>query len=95
MGFLSRLLTPRSARRAARPARAVKRAASPKSAKRPKRPKKARYPLAGARNAIERSIATSLRSGRKKAPAVTPVYLHGRCQVKHRTAEAATRCRNA
>lgn len=37
MGFLSRLLVPRSVRRAVHPVRAVKRAATPKAVKKAKR----------------------------------------------------------
>jgi hypothetical protein len=34
-----------------------------------------------------------LRSGRKKSKA-TKVWVHGNCPVRHRSAEAAARCRN-
>lgn len=96
MGFFSRLLVPRSVRRAAHPVRAVKRATTPKVVKRASR---AMHPLGNARYGVERSIATSLRPGRKRKPAArrkgrSPVYRHGSCPVAHRTPEAAARCRN-
>ena len=96
MGFFSRLLVPRRVRRAAHPVRAVKRAATPKVVKKAGR---AMHPLDNARYGVERSIATSLRSGGKRKSAArrkgrAPVYRHGSCPVAHRTPEAAARCRN-
>lgn len=88
MGFFSRLLIPRSVRRAAHPVRTVKRAVTPKAVKRARR---AMHPVSNAKYAVERSIATSLKSGRKPK---AKVYRHGNCPVKHRSAEAAARCRN-
>jgi hypothetical protein len=90
MGFLTRLLVPRRVRRAVHPGRAVKRAVTPKSIKKARR---ALSPIDNAQYAIERSMATSLRSiGKKKG--WSPVYKHGNCPVNHRTPEAAARCRN-
>jgi hypothetical protein len=90
MGFLSPLLIPRSVRRAMHPGRAVKLAVTPKSIKRARR---ALSPIDNAQYAIERSMATSLRSrGKKKG--WSPVYKRGNCPVNHRTPEAASRCRN-
>lgn len=89
MGFLSRLLIPRSVRRAAHPGRAVKRAITPKAVKKARR---ALHPIDNIKYSAERSIATSLRSGRKKRPA--PAYRHGSCPVRHRSPEAAARCPN-
>lgn len=89
MGFLTRLLVPRSVRRAMHPGRAVKRAVTPKVVKKARR---AMHPIDNAKYSIERSIATSLRSGGKRTKA--PVYRHGNCPVQHRSAEAAARCRN-
>jgi hypothetical protein len=46
---------------------------------------------------VERSVATSLRSGWKRKPQPTgraPTYRHGTCPVGHRTPEAAAKCRN-
>ena len=63
LGFFTRLLIPRSVRRAAHPGRAVKRAITPKAVKNARR---ALHPIDNARYSVERSIATSLRSGRKK-----------------------------
>jgi hypothetical protein len=96
VGFLSRLLVPRSVRRAAHPVRTVKRAATPKVVKKATREM---HPLDNAVYGVERSVSTSLRSGRKqsaKAPgkAGAPVYRHGSCPVAHRTPEAAAKCRN-
>ena len=96
MGFLSRLLVPRSVRRTVHPVRAVKRAATPKVVKKATR---AMHPLDNAVYGMERSVATSLRSGGKRnARALrkgrAPVYRHGGCPVAHRTPEAAAKCRN-
>ena len=94
MGFLSRLFVPRSVRRAAHPVRAVKRAATPKVVKKATR---AMHPLDNAKYGVERSVATSLRSGRKskqRRKGRAPVYRHGTCPVAHRTPEAAAKCRN-
>ena len=94
MGFLSRLLVPRSVRRAAHPVHTVKRAATPKIVKKTRR---AMHPLDNAVYGVERSAATSLRSGRKRRgrrKGRAPVYRHGSCPVAHRTPEAAAKCRN-
>jgi len=90
MGFLTRLLIPRSVRRAVHPGRAVKRAVTPKAIKKARR---ALSPIDNMQYSIERSIATSLRSGRRKKGR-SQVYRHGTCPVKHRTQDAAARCRN-
>jgi len=89
MGFFTRLLIPRSVRRAVHPGRAVKWAITPKVVKKARR---ALHPIDNVKYSVERSIATSLRPGRTKHPA--PVYLHGNCPVRHRTPEAAARCPN-
>jgi len=68
----------------------VKRAVTPKLVKKARR---AVNPIDTFQYSIERSISMSLRSGRKKK-ARTQVYRHGNCPVKHRTLEAAARCRN-
>jgi hypothetical protein len=96
VGFLSRLLVPRSVRRAVHPVSAVKRAATPKVVKKATR---AMHPLDNAVYGMERSVATSLRSsGKRKAQARrqgrAPVYRHGSCPVAHRTPEAAAKCHN-
>ncbi|MGH3407312.1 MAG: hypothetical protein ACRDRJ_33145 [Streptosporangiaceae bacterium] len=96
MGFFSRLLVPRSVRRAAHPVRTVRRAATPKVVKKASR---AMHPLDNAVYGVERSVATSLRSGRKRKSGArrngrAPVYRHGNCPVAHRTHEAAAKCRN-
>jgi len=91
MGFLTRLLVPRSVRRAMHPGRAVKRAITPKAIKKARR---AMHPIDNLQYSVERSIATSLRSGRKRRSRRAPVYRHGSCPVNHRTPEAAARCRN-
>ena len=91
MGFFSRLLVPRSVRRAMHPGRAVKRAVTPKVVKRASR---VLHPIDNAVYSMERSAATAIRSGgKRKAPA--PVFRHGKCPVHHRSAEAAAKCGNA
>ena len=99
MGFLSRALIPRKVRRAAHPVRAAKRAV--RKAVVPKSVRKVTYAAKQAANpmsavkyhGIERPLMTALRSGSKKS-ASAPVYRHGACPVKHRSYEAAMRCRN-
>lgn len=94
MGFLSRLFVPRSVRRAVHPVRTVKRAATPKAVKKTTR---TMHPLDNAIYGVERSVATSLRSGRKRKQrrkGRAPVYQHGTCPVAHRTPGAAAKCRN-
>ena len=94
MGFLSRLFVPRNVRRAVHPVRAVKRAATPKAVKKATR---AMHPLDNAIYGVERSVGTSLRSGRKRKQrrkGRAPVYRHGTCPVAHRTPEAAAKCGN-
>jgi hypothetical protein len=86
MGFLSRLFIPRGVRRAMHPVRTVKRAATPKSIKRARR---ALHPIDNAVYSFERSLNT-----KRRKPATRLVYRHGNCPVKHRTPEAAARCRN-
>jgi hypothetical protein len=88
MGFFSRLLIPRSVRRAAHPGRAVKRAVTPKVIKKASR---ALHPLDNAVYSVQRSAATAIRSGGKRK---APVFRHGNCHVNHRSAEAAARCKN-
>jgi hypothetical protein len=88
MGFFSRLLVPRSVRRAMHPGRAVKRAVTPKAVKRASR---ALHPIDNAVYSMERSAATAIRSGGKRK---APVFRHGNCPVHHRSAEAAAKCRN-
>lgn len=88
MGFFSRLLVPRSVRRAVHPGRAVKRAVTPKAIKKASR---ALHPVDNAVYSLQRSAATSIRSGRKGK---ARVFRHGRCPINHRSAGAAARCRN-
>ncbi|MFE9207317.1 hypothetical protein [Micromonospora sp. NPDC007230] len=101
MGFLSRLFIPRGVRRALHPVRSAKRAV--RKAEVPKSVRRATYAASQIANpvsalkyhAVERPLTTALRSGsttRSAAPA--PVYRHGKCAVKHRSPEAARRCRN-
>ena len=91
MGFLSRLLVPRSVRRAAHPVRTVRRAATPKVVKTARR---ALHPVDNIVYGAERQVITSLRSGRKPRKGRAPVYRHGSCPVAHRSPEAAAKCRN-
>lgn len=88
VGFFSRLLVPRSVRRAMHPGRAVKRAVTPKAVKRVRR---AMHPIDNAVYSVQRSAATTIRSGRKRK---TRIYYHGNCPVNHRSPEAAAKCRN-
>jgi len=85
MGFITRLLIPRSVRRAVHPGRAVKRAVTPRSIKQARR---ALHPVSNAKYSVERSLNT-----KKRAPARATVYHHGSCTVNHRTPEAAAKCR--
>jgi len=89
VGFFSRLFVPRSVRRAMHPGRAVKRAVTPKAVKKASR---ALHPVDNAVYSMQRSAATTIRSGRKKGKA--PVFRHGNCPVNHRSAAAAAGCRN-
>ena len=56
-----------------------------------KKATRAMHPIDNAVYSAQRSVATSVRSGRKGK---ARVYRHGNCPVHHRTPEAATRCRN-
>lgn len=87
MGFFSRLFVPRSVRRAMHPGRAVKRAVTPKPIKRASR---ALHPVDNAMYSVQRSVATSIRSGRKRK---ARVYRHGTCTINHRSQETMLRCR--
>jgi hypothetical protein len=43
---------------------------------------------------VKRAVTTAIRSGgKRKAPA--PVFHHGNCPVRHRSAEAAAGCRDS
>ena len=102
MGFLSRLLIPRAVRRAAHPVRSAKRVV--RKAVVPKSVRRVTYAASQAANpvsaisyhTIERPLATALRSGGRKgrSSSPAPVFRHGNCPVKHRSLEAAQRCRN-
>ena len=85
VGFLSRLLIPRSVRRAMHPGRTVKRAVTPKAVKRAQR---AMHPVSNAIYDVERSLTT-----KRRPKSGSPVYHHGTCTVNHRTPEAAAKCR--
>jgi len=86
MGFLSRLFVPRGVRRTMHPGRAVRRALTPKMVKRAHR---SMHPVSNASYSFQRSLNTKKRRGRARSQA----YRHGSCPVKHRTVEAANRCR--
>ena len=58
MGMLTRMLIPRSVRRAAHPARAVKRAVTPRPVKRARR---AMHPVSNAKYSVERWLNTRRR----------------------------------
>jgi hypothetical protein len=86
MGFLSRMFIPRGVRRAMHPGRTVKRALTPKSVKRARR---SLHPIRNASYNVERSLNT-----RRRRSGSSAVYRHGSCPVHHRTAAAASRCKN-
>ena len=86
MGFLSRMLTPRSVRRATHPVRTLKRVATPKMVKRAQR---SLHPIDNAIYGMTRKLNTKPRSRSQSA-----TFKHGNCQVSHRTPEAAQNCRN-
>jgi hypothetical protein len=88
MGFFSRLLVPRRTRRAMHPGRAVMRAVTPKPIKKARR---ALHPIDNAVYSMQRSVATTIRSGRKGK---ARIWHHGSCPINHRSPEAAARCRN-
>ena len=87
MGFFSRLFIPRGVRRAVHPGRAVKRAITPKPIKKARR---AMHPADNAAYSAQRSVARSIRSGRKRK---ARVYRHGTCTINHRSQETMLRCR--
>ena len=87
VGFFSRLLVPRSVRRAVHPVRTVKRAVTPKAVKQAQR---ALHPIDNAVYGMQRSLNIKPRtSGGGSAS-----YRHGACPVKHKTLAAAAKCRN-
>ncbi|MFI5066358.1 MAG: hypothetical protein ACHP9Z_20605 [Streptosporangiales bacterium] len=91
---MSRLLVPRSVRRAMHPVRTARRAVTPKAVKKATR---ALHPVDNLVYGAERQVATSLRSGRNQAArrrSPARVYRHGNCPVAHRSPEAAAKCRN-
>ena len=91
MGFFSRLLVPRSVRRVMHPGRAVKRAVTPQAVKKASR---ALHPVDNAIYSMQRSAATAIRSGGKSGKSGAPVFRHGNCPVRHRSTEAAAKCKN-
>ena len=92
MGFLSRLLVPRSVRRAIHPVGTVRRAATPKAVKKAQR---ALHPVDNIVYGAERQVITSLRPGRKRRrQGRARAYRHGNCPVAHRSPETAAKCRN-
>lgn len=91
VGFISKLFVPRSVRHAMHPGRAVKRAETPKVVKRANR---ALHPFGNAVYSMQRSAARAIRSGGKRK-ASARVFRHGNCPVRHRSAEAAAKCRNS
>jgi len=91
MGFFSRLLVPRSVRRVMHPGRAVKRAVTPQAVKKASR---ALHPVDNAIYSMQRSAATAIGSGGKSGKSGAPVFRHGNCPVRHRSTEAAAKCKN-
>lgn len=88
MGFLSRMLVPRSVRRAAHPVRLARRSLTPRPVKRATR---ALNPVSNAVYGLERSIGSSGKATRATKPKA-PVYRHGTCTANHRSPEAAAKC---
>jgi hypothetical protein len=86
MGFFTRMLVPRPVRRAMHPVRTVKSAVTPKPIKQVRR---AMHPLDNAVYGLERALNTKPRRAVR-----SPAYQHGACPVRHRTPDAAARCRN-
>ena len=98
MGFFTRRLVPRKVRRLVHPVRAVRRKVTPKPIKRISRATGVvRNPVSTGLYAAERAVFSSPKRSRKPAKSRTTVpalvYRHGSCSVKHRTPEAAGRCR--
>jgi hypothetical protein len=94
VGFISGLLAPRAGRRGRKPGRANKRATA---ANLIKKTRGSTSPAGNSVYSIERSVTTtSLLRGKKKRKTTktTTEWRHGKCQVKHRSREAAARCRN-
>jgi hypothetical protein len=93
MGFITRRLVPRKVRRLAHPVRAAKRALYPKPLKKAINVVSVvRNPVSNAAYALERAVFTKSKSSSSK-PLVSFYYKHGACTVKHKTPEAAARCR--
>lgn len=71
----------------------MKRALTPKSVKRIRRPA---HPISNAKYNLDRSVSSQIRpaapGGRRRSSSA--VYRHGSCPVRHRSAQAAARCRN-
>ncbi len=87
MGFISRMFIPRGVRRAVNPVGTLKGAVTPKSVKQLRR---AMHPLDSAAYEVTRAINT-----KPRRRATHTVYRHGSCPVRHRSPEAAAKCRNA
>jgi hypothetical protein len=87
-GLLHQAVCASQRQRAMHPVRTVKRAVTPKPVKKLQR---SLHPVSDLEYSVQRSIATSLRpAGKRKAK----VYTHGNCPIRHRTPDAAARCRN-
>jgi len=75
MSMLTRMLIPRSVRRAAHPGRAVKRAVTPRVVKRARH---AMHPVSNAKYSVERSLNTKRRPVRRRPVTRTPaMFLMG------------------
>jgi hypothetical protein len=86
VGFISRRVIPRKVRRAMHPARTAKNALTPRPVKKVLRVSRAiSNPVSSASYAIERSLATKVRSTSKASA-------YGNCTVAHRSADTAARC---
>src|SRR5450759_2551555 len=100
VGYFTRLIVPRRVRRGVHPVRSAKRVVRkvvvPKSVRRAMyAAKQIANPISAVKyHAIERPIATALRgASRSRKESAPPVFLHEGCSVRHRSAEAASKCR--
>lgn len=84
MGFIPRMLVPRDIRHAVHPVRTTKSALTPKTIKQLRH---AASRFDSMRYDAERRLTTKRRSKAR-------TFIHGRCLVGHRTAAAASKCRN-
>jgi hypothetical protein len=88
MGFFSRLPVPRGMRRATHPEQAVAQAAVPEAVE---VANGALHPAGGAAPVAQAPVAATIESA---ANGSAGVWHHDDCKIKHRSPEAAAKCRN-